>query len=412
MYLGDSMKKVTVIGAGAAGLMASIYLKEQAVKNNHDLEVVVLEKNDRVGKKILSTGNGKCNFSNVYLEPKYYNNPEFVKPILESFSHSNLQEWFREKGLLSKVDKEGRIYPLTETASSVLDIFRLELEKKNIHVMTSFDVSKIKQKGSGYIVSDGKNNIYTDYLIIATGGLSAPVLGSSGTGHKILKEMGVSLTKMQPGLVGIKTNKESIRSLSGLRMKALVKLYEENSLVKEEQGEIQFKDDGISGIVIMNIASKIKNISNASLVVDMLPTLQEEDIFNYLINKQKDYGNFNINQLLIGLLPNVLALKILKDLSFKDNIKIKHLHKEDLSKIVKIIKKYQFKVVSLYGFDRSQVTVGGIDLKEVDNNLELKKLPNIFLCGEILDIDGMCGGYNLHFAFASAVLVAKSIINK
>ena len=406
------MKKVTVIGAGAAGLMASIYLKEQAVKNNHDLEVVVLEKNDRVGKKILSTGNGKCNFSNVYLEPKYYNNPEFVKPILESFSHSNLQEWFREKGLLSKVDKEGRIYPLTETASSVLDIFRLELEKKNIHVMTSFDVSKIKQKGSGYIVSDGKNNIYTDYLIIATGGLSAPVLGSSGTGHKILKEMGVSLTKMQPGLVGIKTNKESIRSLSGLRMKALVKLYEENSLVKEEQGEIQFKDDGISGIVIMNIASKIKNISNASLVVDMLPTLQEEDIFNYLINKQKDYGNFNINQLLIGLLPNVLALKILKDLSFKDNIKIKHLHKEDLSKIVKIIKKYQFKVVSLYGFDRSQVTVGGIDLKEVDNNLELKKLPNIFLCGEILDIDGMCGGYNLHFAFASAVLVAKSIINK
>ncbi len=406
------MKKVTIIGAGAAGLMASIYLKEQAVKNNHDLEVVVLEKNDRVGKKILSTGNGKCNFSNVYLEPKYYNNPEFVKPILESFSHSNLQEWFREKGLLSKVDKEGRIYPLTETASSVLDIFRLELEKRNIHVMTSFDVSKIKQKGSGYIVSDGKNNIYTDYLIIATGGLSAPVLGSSGTGHKILKEMGVSLTKMQPGLVGIKTNKESIRSLSGLRMKALVKLYEENSLVKEEQGEIQFKDDGISGIVIMNIASKIKNISNASLVVDMLPTLQEEDIFNYLINKQKDYGNFNINQLLIGLLPNILALKILKDLSFKDNIKIKHLHKEDLSKIVKIIKNYQFKVVSLYGFDRSQVTVGGIDLKEVDNNLELKKLPNIFLCGEILDIDGMCGGYNLHFAFASAVLVAKSIINK
>ena len=112
------MKKVTIIGAGAAGLMASIYLKEQAVKNNHDLEVVVLEKNDRVGKKILSTGNGKCNFSNVYLEPKYYNNPEFVKPILESFSHSNLQEWFREKGLLSKVDKEGRIYPLTETDSS------------------------------------------------------------------------------------------------------------------------------------------------------------------------------------------------------------------------------------------------------------------------------------------------------
>ena len=406
------MKKVTIIGAGAAGLMTSIYLKEQAIKNKRDLEVVLLEKNDRVGKKILSTGNGKCNFSNTFLEPRYYNNPDFVKPILESFSYANLQEWFKQKGLISKVDKEGRIYPITESASSVLDIFRLELEKNSIHVMTSFNVAYIKSKGSGYVVSDGKNNIYTDYLVIATGGLSAPILGSTGDGHRILKDMGVSLTKMQPGLVGVKTNKESIRSLSGLRMKSLVKLYDENKLIHEELGEIQFKDDGISGIVIMNIASKIKTPINTLLVVDMLPSLEDNEILSYLLNKQQDYGNFYINQLLVGLLPNILALKILKDLGFKDSVKIKHLHKEDLNKIIKAIKNYQFKVVSLYGYDRSQVTVGGIDLKEVNNNLELTKLPNIFLCGEILDIDGMCGGYNLHFAFASAVLVAKSIINK
>ena len=406
------MKKVTIIGAGAAGLMTSIYLKEQAIKNKRDLEVVLLEKNDRVGKKILSTGNGKCNFSNTFLEPRYYNNPDFVKPILESFSYANLQEWFNQKGLISKVDKEGRIYPITESASSVLDIFRLELEKNSIHVMTSFNVAYIKSKGSGYVVSDGKNNIYTDYLVIATGGLSAPILGSTGDGHRILKDMGVSLTKMQPGLVGVKTNKESIRSLSGLRMKSLVKLYEDNKLIHEELGEIQFKDDGISGIVIMNIASKIKTPINTLLVVDMLPSLEDSEILSYLLKKQQDYGNFYINQLLVGLLPNILALKILKDLGFKDSVKIKHLHKEDLNKIIKAIKNYQFKVVSLYGYDRSQVTVGGIDLKEVNNNLELIKLPNIFLCGEILDIDGMCGGYNLHFAFASAVLVAKSIINK
>ncbi len=412
MYLGDNMKKVTIIGAGAAGLMTSIYLKEQAIKNKRDLEVVLLEKNDRVGKKILSTGNGKCNFSNTFLEPRYYNNPDFVKPILESFSYANLQEWFNQKGLISKVDKEGRIYPITESASSVLDIFRLELEKNSIHVMTSFNVAYIKSKGSGYVVSDGKNNIYTDYLVIATGGLSAPILGSTGDGHRILKDMGVSLTKMQPGLVGVKTNKESIRSLSGLRMKSLVKLYEENKLIHEELGEIQFKDDGISGIVIMNIASKIKTPINTLLVVDMLPSLEDSEILSYLLKKQQDYGNFYINQLLVGLLPNILALKILKDLGFKDSVKIKHLHKEDLNKIIKAIKNYQFKVVSLYGYDRSQVTVGGIDLKEVNNNLELIKLPNVFLCGEILDIDGMCGGYNLHFAFASAVLVAKSIINK
>lgn len=406
------MKKVTIVGAGSSGLMASIYLKEQVIKNNLDLEIILLEKNDRVGKKILSTGNGKCNFSNYLLEPKYYNNPEFVKPILESFSCTDLTEWFLQKGLISKVDKEGRVYPITENASSVLDIFRLELEKYNIRTHTSFTVKSIKQKSNGYIISDGKNDIYTDYLVISTGGLSAPVLGSSGDLHRLLKGLDINITKMQPGLVGIKTDKESIRSLSGLRTKSLVRLYEDNKLIHEEFGEIQFKDDGISGIVVMNVASKIRNLDNAKIEVDLLPTLREEDIYNYLDNKQKEYGNFSVSQLLVGLLPNVLALKVLKDLNLKDDMKIKHLRKEEFEKIIKIVKKYPFKVVSLYGYDRSQVTVGGVDLKELNENLELKKLPNIFLCGEILDIDGMCGGYNLQFAFSSAVYVSKAIINK
>lgn len=412
MYLGDNMKKVTIIGAGASGLMASIYLKEQAIKKNIDLEVILLEKNDRVGKKILSTGNGKCNFSNSFLEPKYYNNPEFVKPILESFSCDNLQEWLFSKGLYSKVDKEGRVYPITESASTVLDIFRIELEKNNIRTYTSYVVKSIKPKGNGYIVSDGKNNIYTDYVIVSTGGLSAPVLGSSGDGHRLLKDLNIDITKMQPGLVGIKTNKESIRSLSGLRIKALARLFEENNLIHEEFGEIQFKDDGISGIVIMNIASKIKNLDKSYIIVDLLPTLTIEEIISYLIYKQKVYGNFYVGQLLVGLLPNILSLKIMKDMGFKDNAKIKHLHKDELINLANNIKKYLFKITSLYGYDRSQVTVGGICLDELNENLELNKLPNVFVCGEILDIDGMCGGYNLHFAFASAVCVAKSIINK
>lgn len=412
MYLGDNMKKVTVVGAGASGLMVAISLKEQAKKQNVDLEVILLEKNDRVGKKILSTGNGKCNFSNTSLQPDQYNNPSFVNPIINAFSCDDLQAWFLEKGLLSKVDKEGRVYPLTESANTVLDVFRIELEKHSIRTHTSFVVSSIKQKGEGYIVSDGRNNIYTDYLIISTGGLSSSVLGSSGDGHRLLQKYNVNITKMQPGLVGVKTNKESIRSLSGLRLKGLVKLYEGTNKLHEEFGEIQFKDDGISGIVIMNIASHIRNINNSVIVSDLVPTLSEEECFNYLLKKQREYSNFYAGQLLVGLLPNVMALKVLKDTNINESVKIKHLHKEELNKVVKMIKNYQFKVTSLYGFDRSQVTVGGVSLEEVKETLELKKLPNIYLCGEILDVDGMCGGYNLHFAFASAVHVAKSIINK
>ena len=406
------MKKIVIVGAGASGLMASIYLKEQAVKNNIDLDIVLVEKNDRVGKKILSTGNGKCNFTNTVLEPIHYNNPDFVKPILDSFSCEDLQNWFLTKGLYSKADKEGRVYPITESASSVLDIFRIELEKNNIRVITSFAMNSIKPKGKGYIISDGVNNIYADEVIISTGGLSAPVLGTNGDGHRVLKSLNISLTKMQPGLVGIKTNKESIRSLSGLRTKSLVTLYENNQIVKSEFGEVQFKDDGISGIVIMNLASCIKDLNNSYLEADLLPSFSEEDIVEYLLNKQQQYGNFFVSQMLVGLLPNILSLKILKDLGYKDNTKIKHLPKAEFYKIAKAIKKYTFKPVALYGYDRSQVTVGGVDLKEVNENLELIKLPNIYLCGEILDIDGMCGGYNLHFAFASAVHVSNAIINK
>lgn len=406
------MKKVTIVGAGASGLMASIYLKEQAIEKNIDLKVVLLEKNERVGKKILSTGNGKCNYSNTLLDPKYYNNEEFVKPILESFSCSDLQEWFLKKGLFSKVDKEGRVYPLTENASTVLDLFRVELEKYNIDVHTSFSVKSISRKEEGYIVSDGNNNIYTDYVIIATGGKSSPVLGSSGDGHNILRSLNIDITSMQPGLVGVKTNKESIRNLSGLRMKSLVKLYEGLNLIHEEQGEIQFKDDGISGIVIMNIASKIRNIKETFIEADLLPTLDDETILTSLLNKQKEYKYLLANQFLIGLLPNIMATKILKDLNIQETMSIKSLKTEELQKIIKLIKHYPFKVTSLYGYDRSQVTVGGVSLKEINKNLELNKLPNMYLCGEILDIDGMCGGYNLHFAFASAVVVSKSIINK
>jgi predicted Rossmann fold flavoprotein len=406
------MKKIVIVGAGASGLMASIYLKEQANKQKIDLDIILVEKNERVGKKILSTGNGKCNFTNMFMEPIYYNNPEFVKPILDSFTCEDLQSWFLSKGLYSKADKEGRIYPITESANSVLDIFRIELEKNNIRVITSFTMNSIKQKGNGYIISDGTNNIYADSVIISTGGLSAPALGTNGDGHRALKNHNISLTKMQPGLVGVKTNKESIKTLSGLRAKALVTLYENNQIVKKEFGEIQFKDDGISGIVVMNLASNIKSIENAYFEADLLSSLSEDDIVKYLLHKQNEYGNLFVTQMFVGILPNILSLKIIKDLGYKENTKIKHLPKTEFSKIACAIKKYPFKLLSFYGYDRSQVTVGGVDVNEVNDNLELHKLPNVYLCGEILDVDGMCGGYNLHFAFASAVYVSNAIINK
>lgn len=406
------MKNVLIVGAGPSGLMAGIYLKEEALKTNKQINVTIIEKNDRVGKKILSTGNGKCNYSNINVNPKYFNNSNFVGPILESFSSFSLQEWFFNKGLISKVDSEGRVYPITENASSVLDVLRMLIKKYNIKVVNSFNVKNIKRVNNQYSASDGKESLKGDIIILSTGGEAAPVLGSTGEGFKILSEHGIKITKRYPGLVGLKTLKEDVKGLSGLRIKGLVKVFKQSDLIYEESGEIQFKDDGISGIVIMNIASKIARYKDYKLVVDFLPTLSKENLRNYFSLKQKEFGGFDLSNLLIGLVPNILGIKILKDADLNTSINIDNLKEKDIDKIITLLKDYQINYTNSYGFDRAQVTVGGVDLSEVNESLELLKLPNVYLCGEILDIDGMCGGHNLHFAFASGAFVAKQILSK
>lgn len=403
------MKRITIIGAGPSGLMAGIMIKNLSQEK---VEVVILEKNDRIGKKILSTGNGKCNFTNTNVDPRYYNSEIFVKPILDEFTSNDLQKWFEERGLLSKVDSEGRVYPITENASSVLDILRMNVEKNNIKVICSYHVTQIKKKGNGYLVSNQKDSLYTDILIISTGGEAAPVLGSTGDGIKLLEDHGISFTNRYPGLVGLKTHKEDVKGLSGLRMKGLVSLASSKNTFFEEYGEVQFKDDGISGIVVMNATSKLVRNPNATMCIDFLPTLSKEEIIEYIKNKQSNYKEFEVSSLLTGLVPNIFSTKVLKDLGINQTQKLKCLDSTIINKIPDMLKKYQIHYISTYGFDRAQVTVGGINLKEINENLELKKLPNTYVCGEVLDIDGLCGGYNLHFAFASAMFVARKVVQK
>lgn len=406
------MKHVAIIGAGPAGMMTGIYLKYLINQTHEKIEVTILEKNERVGKKILSTGNGKCNYSNKNVMPGYYNNEDFVRPILESFSVSDFINFFKEKGLVTKIDSEGRMYPITETATSVIDLLRMELHKNEIKVITSFHTKEIKKKSNGYILSDGKNTIFCDFVVIATGGLAAPVLGSTGDGFRLLGQHGISKTKTYPGLVGLKTTKDTIKGLSGLRMKGIAKLLLGNDEIYKEAGEIQFKDDGISGIVIMNITSKLVRLNSAKLLIDFMPNMEYDEIKEYIYQKIKVYENFDTSHLFVGLLPNLFATKILKDLNINLTQKMKYVNKKQIDALCNLIKEYPIDYTGTYDYDRAQVTVGGISLEEVNESLELKKLPNVYVCGELLDIDGLCGGYNLHFAFASGVYVAKNILLK
>lgn len=408
------MKQIVVIGAGPSGLMAGITIKEEIIKQNktEEVNVLILEKNERIGKKLLSTGNGRCNYSNINLLPNYYNNQEFVKPILEKLP--NLENWFSERGLISRVDEEGRIYPLSFHSGTVVDLFRLLIEKNDIILKTSFDVKRITKQNNQYIIFGNNEKIIADYIIISTGGKAAPILGSNGSGYALLKEHNIKVTHTSPGLVGLITTKDTVRGLSGLRMKCNALVYNDDyQLLYQEAGEIQFKDDGISGIVIMNVVSKIMHYKSKPIFeIDLLPSFNEKKIKKYILDKIKYYSNIKLTYLFTGLFQNAFSTKLLKDLSFAQNKTLSSLKEDDIDRIIEYIKHYRVEYTDTYGFERAQVTIGGVDLNEINKSLELKKLPNVFVCGEIIDIDGMCGGYNLHFAFASGFFVGKEIIEK
>lgn len=394
------MKKVAIIGGGASGIFSAIHLKQLF---NNNIDITIYEKNTRIGKKILASGNGKCNLSNESkLESNIYNN-EFAIEIYNKFPPKKLREFLEKLGLLTKTDQMMRIYPQTESSNSVLDLLLLHLNNYSVNICTEQTVKNIIKQNNKYLVKTQFDEKLFDYVIISTGSKASSKLGSNNEGYDLLKKLNINVTNLTPGLVGIKTNKQDVSTLSGIRQKSCVKLLDNNKIVFEELGEVQFKDEGISGIVIMNASSIIaRNKDNLKLVLDFLPNYSEEE----LIKKLKEISNFNSNMslkdLTHGILPKMLANKICEML--KNNLNIES--------FVKLAKNYNVSINGTYGFDNAQICVGGINLSEINENLELKKHPNIYTTGEVIDIDGLCGGYNLQFAFASAYVATLAIYNK
>lgn len=415
----ENKKTVAIIGAGASGMMVALTIREKL--QDDEVKIVLLDRLDRVGKKILSTGNGRCNFSNSNITLKndlnnYYTNATFIEPIIKEFDACALSKWFEQKGLVIRNDSEGRMYPFTDTATSVLDILRISLKNTNVQIITNFDVKKINYNNKYIIQSTSNHLIEADYVVLSTGGKAAPVLGSNGSGYQLLKPWRVHITENYPGLVGLKVKSNSIKGLSGLRTKAQVKIYDKKQKVDvfEEIGEIQFKDDGVSGIVIMNASNKLLRMKTGTLLkLDFAYQYSEEELVKYLENKQVLYPKQEVNTILMGLCHSALANRIILESMVNLNSLISELSLKNLKQIAKILKNYVIEYSTPYDYDRAQITLGGIDLTEVDQNtLEIIKAPNLYACGEILDVDGVCGGYNLHFAFASGRYVGKALIKK
>lgn len=393
---------IAVIGGGASGLAAAITAK----RNNPSSRIVILERLSRIGKKILATGNGRCNYTNRNIDITDYHGS--CRNLYNSIKDFSCEEFFETLGVYGYSDDEFRVYPLNNNASAVLDGLRLEVLKLGIDVICDFNVTDIKKEKKYRIISEN-DFITADSVIIAGGGMSQANLGSDGSMIRIMKKMGLSVSPLYPALTSFKVNPESIRSLKGIRTNAVVSLFSDNKKLDAQRGEVQFGDGTISGICVFNLSCLAGGKDKLELSIDMLPDINYNEAKKLIHDIRKIRASSPLEDYLSGILNKRIGMNIIKSCtSHALTEKAECLTEKELNNITASIKDYRFKIIGLSGFEKSQVTAGGLNIAEIDSSLRSKKFRNMYFCGEILDIIGYCGGYNLYFAFGSGALAGKT----
>lgn len=403
------MPKVLVVGGGAAGMMAGISAR------NHGADVTILERNNRVGKKILATGNGRCNYTNVNLSIENYhgNNPKFAYSCLSKFGVDKTLDFFEQLGITPAIEDNGKVFPLSYQSSSVLDVLRFELEELGIQVITDGFVVDIKKDKKFELTLEDGRKVYGDRVILATGGNAAPNTGSDGNGYTLAENMGHSIAEIFPGLVQLKLEGNIFKQVDGVKFVGTVGLYNGNQLIKEDSGDILFTNYGISGPPILQlsrIALKcLKDNKDVELKVAIIHSKTEEELYNYLIYRFGFMAKKTIEIGLIGLINKRLILPILKELGIDKNKQIASLSNDEVSRLSKILTDWRFKISGSKSFKDAQVTAGGVDTDEIDNStMESKLVDGLYFAGEIVDIDGDCGGFNLQWAWSSGYVAGRN----
>lgn len=396
------MKKVFIIGGGASGLTAAI----KASRNGND--VTIFEKNNKLGKKILITGNGKCNYWNENQDLiNYHSSGDYTK-IVNQMNLVKAHTFLDSIGLVPYI-KNGYYYPSSQQAISVVNALMDEAKNNGVKIINE-EVTDVKKKDNKFIIN---NNYESDVLIIATGGMAAPKTGSDGFGYKIAQQFNHNIIKPLPALVGLKTE-ENLKYLSGIRFIGEIKLLINNEEVESELGEIQINEYGFSGIPVMQISSKaIKALDenkNVSISINFLLNIASDilGLRSFIKVQNKHLNNKTITQILDQLFNYKLSNYFLDKSNIDPKSKVEDLTNDELDLLCHYILNNNYKITDDNGFENAQVTSGGIDLKEIDvETLESLKEKNLYFCGEILDVDGACGGYNLSFAWISGLLAGN-----
>ena len=399
--------RVLVIGGGAAGMMAAL----TAAENGH--AVTLLERQGRVGRKLMATGNGRCNLTNHHVSPAHYHGetPDFCRHALAAFDVGSTLLYFAGLGLLTTAEDSGRVYPFSNMAGSVLDVLRFALENSGIDLRTGCVVTGIKKKGNTFLVRTESGEEFTaDRVILAAGGAAGGKVGGVMDGYQLAKGLGHHRTALYPSLVQIRTDPTYPRALKGVKAEAAVTIRRGGEVLAQNRGEVLFTEYGVSGPVIFDISRTAATGGDGlTVTLDLFPDWAPREVLDWLRQRRQSAGDREAGTLLTGALHSRLGQMVCKAAGFT-NQRAAGLSDGDLRRIAAQVKGFTLPITGVCGFDQAQVTEGGLRCGEFDpHTMESRLVPGFYACGEVLDIDGDCGGYNLQWAWSSGRLAGRGV---
>ncbi len=401
-------RQVMIIGGGASGLAAGIAAAREGA------QVTICEHMDRVGKKILSTGNGRCNLTNLSLRAEHYrcSQKQFPMKVLDRFSVWDTLTFFDEIGIVTK-NKNGYIYPNSEQAAAVLDALRLEAEHLGVRMVTACQIERVTCSGKGMFQIQTDQGMFSgDRLILATGSKAAPVTGSDGSGYELARKLGHRIITPLPALVQLRCQGNFLKQLAGIRCEAVVKLKSDGKVLAADSGELQLTDYGVSGIPVFQISRfasvALQNGRKVSVVLDFLPSKSMEDMRQFMEQRIRRLSYRNARDFLTGVLNKKLAAVLIRQARIPADLPAGKITPQMQTELIRNIKQFELPVTATNSFEQAQVCCGGVDTREVrPESLESKLVPGLYLVGELLDVDGICGGYNLQWAWSTGIIAGR-----
>ena len=402
------MRTVAVIGGGASGMMAAVTAASEGAR------VILLEHKDRIGKKILSTGNGRCNFTNIHQEPICYHSedPLFPWEVVERFNAQAVISFFFQLGVYSK-NRNGYIYPNSDQASAVLDAFRMELDRLKVEIRTGVECREIRTGKKGFTVLTDQGPVRADRVILCAGSKAAPTTGSDGSGYDLAKMLGHRILPVLPALTALKCEEKFFKSIAGVRANGSVSIWSGGECIAKDTGEIQLTDYGISGIPVFQVSRYASKLlyekKETDAVLDFMPDFTKTQTDAFLRARAKTRPDKSAEMFLIGLFHKKLCDLWIRLSEIPRQRKAGELTEDEIARLTSLIKEFRVRVRETNPYDKAQVCCGGVDTREVNpETLESVYVPGVYFAGEILDVDGMCGGYNLTFAWASGYVAGKA----